>query len=248
MSKVWRRAGRLAPAPVAPLGVTETGIFNLDLIRDGPHGLIGGTTGSGKSELLRSLVAALAVYTDPEHLTFVLMDYKGGAAFDECSRLPHTVGLVTDLDEQLGERALQALEAEIHYRERALRAAGVDNLRDYQVLGLPEALPRLLVVIDEFATMAKELPEFLQALVSIAQRGRTLGVHLLLATQRPVRRRQRQHPHEHEPAHRAARAGRRRLDSTSSACATRRTSAVTSRGGRTSASARGRSCRSRRRS
>ena len=182
--KVWRRAGRVA-SPVAPLGVTESGVFNLDLVRDGPHGLIGGTTGSGKSELLRSLVAALATYTDPEHLTFVLMDYKGGAAFDECSRLPHTVGLVTDLDEQLGERALEALEAEVRYRERALRAAGVDNLRDYQALGLPEALPRLLVVIDEFATMAKELPEFLQALVSIAQRGRTLGVHLLLATQRP---------------------------------------------------------------
>ena len=184
VQKVWRRAGRVA-APVAPLGVTESGIFNLDLIRDGPHGLIGGTTGSGKSELLRSLVAALATYTDPEHLTFVLMDYKGGAAFDECSRLPHTVGMVTDLDEQLGERALQALEAEVRYREIALRNAGVDNLRDYQALGLPEPLPRLLVVIDEFATMAKELPEFLQALVSIAQRGRTLGVHLLLATQRP---------------------------------------------------------------
>jgi len=184
VQKVWRRAGRVA-SPVAPLGVTESGIFNLDLIRDGPHGLIGGTTGSGKSELLRSLVAALATYTDPEHLTFVLMDYKGGAAFDECSRLPHTVGMVTDLDEQLGERALEALEAEVRYREIALRNAGVDNLRAYQALGLPEALPRLLVVIDEFATMAKELPEFLQALVSIAQRGRTLGVHLLLATQRP---------------------------------------------------------------
>jgi len=184
VQKVWRRAGRVA-SPVAPLGVTESGIFNLDLIRDGPHGLIGGTTGSGKSELLRSLVAALATYTDPEHLTFVLMDYKGGAAFDECSRLPHTVGMVTDLDEQLGERALEALEAEVRYREVALRNVSVDNLRDYQALNLPEALPRLLVVIDEFATMAKELPEFLQALVSIAQRGRTLGVHLLLATQRP---------------------------------------------------------------
>ncbi len=182
--KVWHRAGRVA-APVAPLGVTESGIFNLDLIRDGPHGLIGGTTGSGKSELLRSLVAALATYTDPEHLTFVLMDYKGGAAFDECSRLPHTVGMVTDLDEQLGARALEALEAEVRYREIALRNVSVDNLSDYQALDLPEALPRLLVVIDEFATMAKELPEFLQALVSIAQRGRTLGVHLLLATQRP---------------------------------------------------------------
>jgi S-DNA-T family DNA segregation ATPase FtsK/SpoIIIE len=179
--ELWRRAGPAA-SPVAPLGVTEEGVFVLDLVRDGPHGLIGGTTGSGKSELLRSLVAGLAASADPTLLTFVLIDYKGGAAFDECGRLPHTVGMVTDLDEQLGERALLALDAEIRYRERRLRDAGVDNLRDYRG---PEPLPRLLVVIDEFATMAKELPEFLSALVSVAQRGRTLGVHLLLATQRP---------------------------------------------------------------
>ncbi|MGI9096949.1 MAG: FtsK/SpoIIIE domain-containing protein [Solirubrobacteraceae bacterium] len=180
----WQRTEPGA-APVAPLGVTERGVFSLDLVRDGPHGLIGGTTGSGKSELLRSLVAGLAACADPTQLTFVLIDYKGGAAFDECARLPHTVGMVTDLDAQLGERALLALDAEVRYRERRLRDAGVDNLRDYQVLGRGEPLPRLLVVIDEFATMAKDLPEFLSALVSVAQRGRTLGVHLLLATQRP---------------------------------------------------------------
>jgi S-DNA-T family DNA segregation ATPase FtsK/SpoIIIE len=179
----WRRT---EPATaVAPLGVTERGVFALDLVRDGPHGLVGGTTGSGKSELLRSLVAALAAHADPTQLTFVLMDYKGGAAFDECSRLPHTVGLVTDLDEQLGERALRALEAELRHRERQLRAAGADNLAEYVRLGLPEPMPRLVVVIDEFATMAAELPDFLTALVGIAQRGRTLGVHLILATQRP---------------------------------------------------------------
>jgi S-DNA-T family DNA segregation ATPase FtsK/SpoIIIE len=182
--ELWRRAGPAA-TPVAPLGVTEQGVFSLDLVRDGPHGLIGGTTGSGKSELLRTLVAGLAAYADPTLLTFVLIDYKGGAAFDECGRLPHTVGMVTDLDEQLGERALLALDAEVRYRERRLRDAGVDNLRDYQALRRDEPLPRLLVVIDEFATMAKDLPEFLSALVSVAQRGRTLGVHLLLATQRP---------------------------------------------------------------
>jgi S-DNA-T family DNA segregation ATPase FtsK/SpoIIIE len=182
--ELWGRAGPAA-TPVAPLGVTEQGVFSLDLVRDGPHGLIGGTTGSGKSELLRTLVAGLAAYADPTLLTFVLIDYKGGAAFDECGRLPHTVGMVTDLDEQLGERALLALDAEVRYRERRLRDAGVDNLRDYQALRGGEPLPRLLVVIDEFATMAKDLPDFLSALVSVAQRGRTLGVHLLLATQRP---------------------------------------------------------------
>ncbi|MGH3807525.1 MAG: FtsK/SpoIIIE domain-containing protein, partial [Pseudonocardiaceae bacterium] len=182
----WRASGD-DPGLLAPIGVTEDGVLTLDLVRDGPHGLVGGTTGSGKSELLRSLVAALAIGADPEHLNFVLIDYKGGSAFDECARLPHTVGLVTDLDAQLGERALRCLEAELHYRERLLRQAGATDLPSY--LRLPAAaetpLPRLVVVIDEFATMAAELPEFMEALVGIAQRGRSLGVHLLLATQRP---------------------------------------------------------------
>jgi S-DNA-T family DNA segregation ATPase FtsK/SpoIIIE len=179
----WRQAG--SSSAEAPLGVTERGVFAVDLVRDGPHALIGGTTGSGKSELLRSLVAALAAQHDPTRLTFVLMDYKGGAAFDECARLPHTVGLVTDLDEQLGERALRALEAELRHRERQLRRAGADNLAEYVRKSPAEPMPRLVVVIDEFATMAAELPDFLSALVGIAQRGRTLGVHLILATQRP---------------------------------------------------------------
>lgn len=180
----WRRAGR-DPGALAALGVTEGGVFSLDLIRDGPHGLVGGTTGSGKSELLRSLVAALAVHADPAHLTFVLMDFKGGAAFDACSRLPHTVGMVSDLEEGLAERALEALEAEIQYRERLLRSVGADNLPEYLAAERAEPLPRLLLVIDEFATLAKEHPDVLSALVSVAQRGRTLGVHMILATQRP---------------------------------------------------------------
>jgi S-DNA-T family DNA segregation ATPase FtsK/SpoIIIE len=182
----WQAGGN-GPGLVAPIGVTEDGVLTLDLVRDGPHGLVGGTTGSGKSELLRSLVAALALGADPQHLNFVLIDYKGGSAFDECARLPHTVGLVTDLDAQLGERALRCLEAELHYRERLLREAGATDLPGY--LRLPAAaqtpLPRLVVIIDEFATMAAELPDFMEALVGIAQRGRSLGVHLLLATQRP---------------------------------------------------------------
>ncbi len=172
----------------ATFALSQDGPFGVDLVADGPHGLIAGTTGAGKSELLRSLVAALGAAHGPDRLNFVLIDYKGGSAFAQCAELPHTVGLVTDLDAQLGERALQSLEAELRYRERVLRKHGAGDLIEYgRVIaeGQAEPLPRLLVVIDEFATLAAELPEFIASLVGIAQRGRSLGVHLLLATQRP---------------------------------------------------------------
>jgi S-DNA-T family DNA segregation ATPase FtsK/SpoIIIE len=185
----WRdSAGSLRVRAV--LGVSERALFEIDLDDDGPHGLIAGTTGSGKSELLRTLIASMAVGAGPEHLTFALVDYKGGGALDECARLPHVVGLVTDLDEQLGERALRCLEAELRYREHALRGVGLSHVRDYQRLRDTqrpdlEPMPRLVVVIDEFATLVKALPEFVDALVSVAQRGRSLGMHLIMATQRP---------------------------------------------------------------
>ena len=185
----WRTAAETLRAR-ATLGVTERDLFTVDLDDDGPHGLIAGTTGSGKSELLRTLIASLAVDAGPEHLTFVLVDYKGGGALDECAALPHVVGLVTDLDEQLGERALRCLEAELRHREHLLRDVGVGHVRDYQRLrgrerGDLEPMPRLVIVIDEFATLVKALPDFVDALVSIAQRGRSLGMHLIMATQRP---------------------------------------------------------------
>ena len=171
-----------------PIGATAEGPLELDLVVDGPHLLIGGTTGSGKSELLRSLVAGLALSADPDHLAFVLIDYKGGAAFDRCAEMPHVAGMVTDLDDRLAERALVCLEAELRHREERLRAAGAEDLAVYRARSGPaaEPLPRLVVVVDEFATLAAELPEFLHSLVGIAQRGRSLGVHMVLATQRPA--------------------------------------------------------------
>jgi S-DNA-T family DNA segregation ATPase FtsK/SpoIIIE len=181
----WRAAGS-DPAPSTPLGHSVDGLVEVDLVRDGPHALIAGTTGSGKSELLRSLVIGLAAQLSPDHVTFVLVDYKGGSTFDACADLPHTVGLVTDLDDGLAERALISLDAELHRRERLLRSVGASDLSDYRLRAEAPTLPRLVVVIDEFAALAKELPEFLSALVGIAQRGRSLGVHLILATQRPA--------------------------------------------------------------
>ena len=127
----------------------------------------------------------MAAEVSPVHLNFVLVDFKGGATFDTCDRLPHVVGVVTDLERGLSERVLVSLEAEIRRRERLLRAAHADDLTSYRRNAV-DPLARLVVIIDEFAALAKELPDFLPALVGIAQRGRSLGIHLLLATQRPA--------------------------------------------------------------
>jgi len=180
-----------SPRPRFPIGVGADGPLIIDLDADGPHALIAGTTGSGKSELLRSLVVGLAAQMPPDRLTFVLIDFKGGEAFDACVGLPHVGAVVTDLDENLASRALQSLNAELRRREELLRASastGIDahNASADAPRGTSAAhLARLVVVIDEFATLAAELPDFLDALVDVAQRGRSLGVHLVLATQRP---------------------------------------------------------------
>ncbi|GGN28877.1 FtsK/SpoIIIE domain-containing protein [Streptomyces fuscichromogenes] len=182
----WRMGGQ---STTAVIGESYDGPFGIDLRRDGPHGLIAGTTGSGKSELLQTIVAALAVANTPENMTFVLVDYKGGSAFKDCVKLPHTVGMVTDLDAHLVERALESLGAELKRREHILAAADAKDIEDYQDLVRRDPsrapVPRLLIVIDEFASMVRDLPDFVTGLVNIAQRGRSLGIHLLLATQRP---------------------------------------------------------------
>ncbi|MCB1040873.1 MAG: hypothetical protein KDA94_15285, partial [Acidimicrobiales bacterium] len=158
----------------------------IDIRRDGPHALIAGTTGAGKSELLQSLLAALAVTHSPKRLTFLLVDYKGGAAFKDCKLLPHTVGFVTDLDHHEVQRALVSLNAELTYRERLLNEYDAKDLMEMEERGIPAAPPSLMIVIDEFAALAKEVPEFVDGVVNVAQRGRSLGLHLLLATQRPA--------------------------------------------------------------
>jgi DNA segregation ATPase FtsK/SpoIIIE, S-DNA-T family len=169
----------------AALGQTADGVLEIDLVRDGPHALIAGTTGAGKSALLQTLVAGLATNHPPDELNFLLIDYKGGAAFAECARLPHAAGLVTDLDGYLTERALRALHSELRHRERLFADAAVGDLASYRAVGAVEPVARLIIVVDEFAALANELPEFLRGLVGVAQRGRSLGVHLILATQRP---------------------------------------------------------------
>jgi S-DNA-T family DNA segregation ATPase FtsK/SpoIIIE len=167
---------------VTSLGCSADGPVQVDLCREGPHALVAGTTGSGKSELLQTLISGLALHHPPDRCSFFLVDYKGGAAFAEAAMLPHTVGLVTDLDAQSTARALRSLGAELTRRELILAA---HDAADIAALPVDVPLARLVIVVDEFATLAEELPEFVPGLIGIAQRGRSLGVHLVLATQRP---------------------------------------------------------------
>jgi S-DNA-T family DNA segregation ATPase FtsK/SpoIIIE len=190
IADLWALGGRTTAALI---GATASGPFALDLSKDGPHGLVAGTTGSGKSELLQTLIASLAVANRPDALNFVLVDYKGGSAFSACSRLPHTVGMVTDLDGHLTERALISLAAEVRDREQLFRSVGAKDIDDYwrgvDRVGPTPSVPmlaRIVIVIDEFASLVEEIPEFVDGLVDLARRGRSFGIHLILATQRPA--------------------------------------------------------------
>ncbi|WP_234042887.1 FHA domain-containing protein [Actinomyces weissii] len=170
------------PSLRAQLGGSATAGAEVDLVTDGPHALVAGTTGSGKSELLLSWITQLALRVPPSALSFVLVDYKGGAAFGPLAHLPHTAGVLTDLDGAGTIRALASMEAEVRRRERLLAQHGAKDLAG---LPAPEVPARLVVVVDEFATMAKQHPEVLDTLVRLAAQGRSLGIHLVLASQRP---------------------------------------------------------------
>ncbi|SDO26769.1 DNA segregation ATPase FtsK/SpoIIIE, S-DNA-T family [Nakamurella panacisegetis] len=176
----------VAPSLTVGLGTGAAGTVEIDLERDGPHVLIAGTTGSGKSELLQTLVAGLACAAPPDRTAFLLIDYKGGAAFGRLADLPHTTGVVTDLDQAEAARALTSLRAEVRRRERLLADSGAADLAGLRVDRPDGCPPSLVVVVDEYATLGAERPEFLAGLLDVAQRGRSLGLHLVLATQRPA--------------------------------------------------------------
>ncbi|WP_326555168.1 type VII secretion protein EccCa [Micromonospora sp. NBC_01813] len=199
---MWRAADDPALLRV-PIGVTADGA---DLVLDlkesaqggvGPHGLLVGATGSGKSELLRTLVTGLALTHSPEHLGMVLVDFKGGATFAGVTGLPHVAGLITNLadDTAMVERTRLALIGEQQRRQQLLRDAGnVDNVREYQLrraaggtdpAGRPlDPLPYLMIIVDEFGELLTQRSDFIALFVQIGRLGRSLGMHLLLASQR----------------------------------------------------------------
>ena len=164
----------------ARVGVSSDGPFVIDLVADGPHAVIGGTTGSGKSELLISWVLAMAINHSPSELCFLLIDFKGGASFGPLGPLKHCVGLLTDLDPSTARRALLSLEAELRHRESVLATSGSPSIDS------SHGLARLVIVVDEFATVAHHFPELANLFADIAARGRSLGMHLILCTQRPA--------------------------------------------------------------
>ncbi|WP_314506245.1 FtsK/SpoIIIE domain-containing protein [uncultured Microbacterium sp.] len=177
-----KKAGTLR----AIIGQGPSNAMALDLRTQGPHALVGGTTGAGKSEFLQAWVLGMAAAHSPDRVTFLFVDYKGGSAFADCVELPHCVGLVTDLTPHLVRRALTSLRAELQNREHLLNRKKAKDLLELEKRQDPECPPALVLVIDEFAALASEMPEFVDGVVDIAQRGRSLGIHLIMATQRPA--------------------------------------------------------------
>jgi DNA segregation ATPase FtsK/SpoIIIE, S-DNA-T family len=182
----WRArlpAGRL-PAVV---GVGLDGPLDLDLSANGPHALVAGMTRSGKSALLQTLVASIALASSPERVTFLLVDFKGGGAFRACEALPHVVGVINNLDGRLVERALDSLQAELTWRQRQFSRVGAQDFEQYRALasrgGAP--MPRLVVVVDELAELVEAYRDAILRLNQTARLGGGLGVHLVLATQKP---------------------------------------------------------------
>ncbi|MGJ9424993.1 FtsK/SpoIIIE domain-containing protein [Nesterenkonia halotolerans] len=167
------------------IGMGPHRVEMLDIVEDGPHILLAGTTGSGKSELLKSMLLGWASRYGPEELNLILFDFKGGSTFQHIAHLEHCLGLVTDLSQAQAERTLEAVRSELTRRERLFLDAGVSDFAEYRASGHDHHLARILIVIDEFRVFSHSLPRAMEELMRLATLGRSLGLHLVLSTQRP---------------------------------------------------------------
>ena len=186
----WASA-QVEKSMAAPLGVSKTGTVSLDLHdrAHGPHGLVAGTTGSGKSEILQTYVLAMATMYHPYEVGFVIIDFKGGGMANQFKDLPHLMGAITNIDGREINRSLKSIRAELQKRQRMFADADVNHIdkyiRKYKAGEVDVPMPHLIIIVDEFAELKAEQPEFMKELISAARIGRSLGVHLILATQKP---------------------------------------------------------------
>lgn len=175
--------------PLGMRGKEDIVYLNLHEKAHGPHGLVAGTTGSGKSEIIQSYIISLAVNFHPHEAAFLLIDYKGGGMANLFKHLPHLLGTITNLDGAQSMRALASIKAELQKRQRLFAEHDVNHINQYQKLyklgEASEPMPHLFLISDEFAELKSEQPDFMKELVSTARIGRSLGIHLILATQKP---------------------------------------------------------------
>ena len=175
----------------APIGVSKAGKISLDLHdkAHGPHGLVAGTTGSGKSEILQTYILSAATLFHPYEISFVIIDFKGGGMVNQFKALPHLLGAITNIDGKEIDRSLRSIKAELQKRQRLFAQADVNHInkyiQKYKEGQVKTPIPHLVLIVDEFAELKAEQPDFMKELISAARIGRSLGVHLILATQKP---------------------------------------------------------------
>lgn len=190
----WENA-QVYKSLAAPMGVkTKNQMVYLDISdksgAHGPHGLVAGTTGYGKSEVLQTYILSMATLYHPYEVGFVIIDFKGGGMANQFKNLPHLIGTITNIDGREINRSLLSIKAELVKRQEMFSESGVNHINDYIKLykagKLTKPMPHLIMIVDEFAELKQEYPDFMKELISAARIGRTLGIHLILATQKPA--------------------------------------------------------------